>query len=288
MHVKAAYIVIILAMVGCTEMPVSASPDSANKGPMSLTQMQELDTSDAAIASSTNPLRASALRDTALRFGAQGGLAWRIEQFASVELPRRERQLDNAFDFKQLMLQNNRVMPPVIVEAHNRMDVGDDGRSLRLSASTYHIERQAHFVGNAPTWRDYLTSMSYKSPKMPSAGVLPKDTAERDLWRKWVSTGWEDGVQQAESIIEANFNRLKRDYLGIIQYHKLRTQGMVSEPYVAVGAPGITGDGTNLAVDDQLLRISELPSLTVDSKQWFATPSIPTAWGGQKPSEPLR
>lgn len=250
--------------------------------------MREFDVSDTANAAAANPLRSNALRDTALRFGAQGGLAWRMEKFISEELPRRERQFDNGFDFRQLMLQNNKVMPPVIVEGHNRMDVADDGRSLRLSASTYHIERQAHFVGGAPTWRDYLTSMAYKSPKLPSAGLLPKDGDERELWRKWVSTGWEDGVLQAEAIINANFNRLKRDYLGVILYHRLRKQGMVSEPYVAVGSPSVTGDGANLAVDDQILRISELPSLTVDSKQWVATPAIPSAWVGQRPPEPLR
>lgn len=283
---KSLYAALAMILSGCTDMTVMASSE-APKEPMSLSQMQELDTSDTTIETSTNPMRLAALRDTALRFGAQGGLAWRLEYFNENELPRRERQLDNAFDFRQLMLKNNRVMPPVIVEAHNRMDVGEDGRSLRLSASTYHIERQAHFVGNAPTWRDYLTSMTYKSPKMPSGGMLPKDSAERDAWRKWVAIGWEDGVQQAEAIIAANFNRLKRDYLGVIQYHQLRTKGMVSEPYVAAGASSVTGDGTNLAVDDQILRISELPSLKVDSKQWFAVPERATAWASQKP-EPLR
>lgn len=280
-------LILLLSLVGCSTTPASESPDHA-KEPMSLNQMQELDITDAAVASLSDSLRSKALRDTALRFGAQGGLAWRIDQFASVELLRRERQLDNAFDFKQLMLRNNTVMPPVIVEAHNRMDVGEDGRSLHLSASTYHIERQAHFVGNAPTWRDYLTSVSYVTPKMPSAGLLPKDSSERDQWRKWVDAGWHDGLQQAESIIEANFNRLKRDYLGVIQYHKLRTQGMVSEPFVAAGAPSVTGDGTDLSVADQILQITELPSLRVDSKQWSAIPSIPAAFSGQKIREPLR
>lgn len=286
MPVKTIAIAVAVVLAGCAEAPVSAANDPAE--PMSLTTMQELDESDHAIASTSNPLRTNALRDTALRFGAQGGLAWRIDKFVSTELPRRERQLDNAFDFKALMLQNSTVMPPVIVEAHNRMDVSDDGRSLRLAASTYHIERQAHFVGNAPTWRDYLTNLPFKTPKLPAAGMLPKDNTERTLWKQWVSAGWEDGVQQAESIIEANFNRLKRDYLGVIQYHKLRAQGMVSEPFVAVAAQGVTGDGTSMAIDDQILQISQLPSLTVDSKQWFATPSTPTAWVGQNPSEPLR
>lgn len=288
MFVKALFftIFILMLLTGCSLTSVASEP--AVKAPMTLTQMQELDTSDALITSATSSLRANAIRDTALRFGAQGGLAWRIENYNTNELPRRERQLDNAFDFKQLMLQNSRVMPPVIVEAHNRMDVGDDGRSLRLASTTYHIERQAHFVGGAPTWRDYLTSVSYKAPKLPIAAMLPKDPSERELWRKWVDAGWKDGVQQADAIIEANFNRLKRDYLGIIQYHKLRTQGMVSEPYVASSIPSVTGDGSNMVIDDQILQISEMPSLKVDSKQWMATPAIPAAWPGQNQKEALR
>ena len=45
---------------------------------------------------------------------------------------------------------------------------------------------------------------------------------------------------------------------------------MISAPYVSSTELGVTGDGTDMRINDQVLRITELPKLQTDSKGWKA------------------
>ena len=64
--------------------------------------------------------------------------------------------------------------------------------------------------------------------------------------------------------------RLKRDYRGMILYRKLLQEKMISPPFVSRTELGITGDGSDMRVNDQVLRIVELPKLQTNSKGWNA------------------
>ena len=85
-----------------------------------------------------------------------------------------------------------------------------------------------------------------------------------------VRVGWEKGLQQAYSIFQQNLARLKRDYRGMVLYRKLLQEKMISPPFVARTELGITGNGSDMRINDQVLRIVELPKLQSNGRNWRA------------------
>ena len=55
-------------------------------------------------------------------------------------------------------------------------------------------------------------------------------------------------------IFEENMNRLKRDYNGMIIFRKLLAQHMVSAPHVAEAKIGVSGNSSELNIDDRISR----------------------------------
>jgi len=214
----------------------------------------------------TSRIRETAIKETALSLGAQAGLAkraWAINN----ELTAQARYLDTIFDFNALILEHN-VLPPVLLEGRNTLNIADL-QNLRISNRTYKVYKQAHFVSVAPNWRQYLW-MDYKMPEIPVSNLLPKTAAERDVWRKFVAKGWDKGMEQANNILEDNVARIKEDFAGMVLYRTLLAQNMVSAPFVSNTDLGVTGDGSELHIDDRVLRITALPALNTDSKSWRA------------------
>ncbi|PCH57857.1 MAG: type IV secretion system protein DotC [Legionellales bacterium] len=211
-----------------------------------------------------NNIRINALRDTALSVGARGGLAWRAKQINSI-LSRQEHLLYRIFNFHCLLLDDN-ILPPVLVSGKNILQLHGDG-IIRIADQSYRIIQQAKFVTNPPTWRKYLW-MHFSQPETPNRTLLPQNKIERAIWQKHVAVGWLSGIKQADTIFTSNLGRLKRDYQGIIRYHNLLAQHIVSKPFVAKASFGITGNGKEISINDQLLRITDFPSLQTDSSKW--------------------
>lgn len=211
-------------------------------------------------------VRNAALRDLAMSLGARGGLAARANQINCILL-KNEALLFRLFNFNAMMLDKS-VLPPVLVEGRNTLQLsGTD--AIRLADRTYQIIAQAKFVTAPPIWRDYLW-MSFPPPDAPERFLLPKIPEERVLWRKYTAEGWKCGIQQADLIFRERLNRLKRDYEGMILYRTLLAQNMVSPPFVAEMDMGVTGGGSDLTVNDRVLRITAFPSLQNDSANWKA------------------
>jgi defect-in-organelle-trafficking protein DotC len=215
-------------------------------------------------ASHMTQIRMAALQDTATSLGAQSGLAWAGKQL-NESLEHDERNLNQVYNFNALLINGN-VLPPVLSEGRNALNV-DDSETLRLADKVYKIESPPRFVTAAPTWREYLW-MNYETPEKPNATLLPRDDEERKMWNEAVLKGWNDGTQQANQIFSENMGRLKRDYNGMILYRKLLNQNIVTAPFVAKSELGVTGDDTQIRVNDQVLRITATSKLVPDSKQW--------------------
>ncbi len=238
----------------------------------SLSNMQSL-TPNAAVPANSKPdsddardnsIRLQALQETALSVGAQGGLAWRAEQINSI-LDLHAKALSSIYNFNLLMLPQN-VQPPVLEQGSNSLNLADDN-SIRIADKTYQIISQARFVTTPPDWRQYLY-LNYAKPDRPDDTLLPETLTEVALWRKYVTEGWEEGIEQANQIYTVNLARLKRDYQGMMLYRVLLAQKMVSAPFVATTNLGVTGDNNNLRINDQVLRITALPALQLNSKHW--------------------
>ncbi|RUQ95510.1 type IV secretion system DotC family protein [Legionella septentrionalis] len=211
-------------------------------------------------------IREMALRETALSLGAQSGLAWRAK-FIDEELTREARNLDAIFDFNSLILPHN-ILPPVLLEGRNTLNLADT-QTIRISDRTYKVAKQARFVTTPPNWRQYLW-MDYKKPDYPDVTLLPKTKEERIVWMQCVEKGWKDGVEQANVILEESIARIKEDFNGMILYRKLLAMNMVSAPFVSHTDLGVTGDGAEIHIDDRVLRITALPALNTNSKEWRA------------------
>lgn len=213
---------------------------------------------------SMSKMRSEALQEIALSVGAQAGLAWRSEQINNT-LEQNAANLDRVFNFNLMLLDHN-IVPPVLVEGQDTLNQTDP-TSIRISDRTYQIVSQAHFSTTPPNWHSYLW-MSYTKPEKPMPGFLPKSKEERVVWRKYSTIGWQNGVDQANTIYAENLSRLKRDYTGMARYRYLLAQGMVSKPYVATTNLGVTGDDSNLRINDQILRITALPQMQTNPRKW--------------------
>ncbi|MBI2790816.1 MAG: type IV secretory system conjugative DNA transfer family protein [Gammaproteobacteria bacterium] len=211
-------------------------------------------------------IRNIGLRDTALSLGARAGLAWRASEI-NVLVSRNERQLDLIYNFNSLLLDNN-VLPPVLIEGRQTLEQTADD-VIRVADRAYTIQAQARFVTMAPTWRDYL-KMQYKDPELPDTSLMPRNEVEKNVWDKYLDEGWQAGVTQADVIFAENLGRLKRDYEGMIRYHTLLAQNMVSVPFVAQVNLGVTGGDSQMAINDRILRITTLPQFNNASSEWTA------------------
>ncbi|MFY7698565.1 MAG: type IV secretion system DotC family protein [Legionella sp.] len=214
-------------------------------------------------------IREVAIKETALSLGAQSGLAWRAK-IINEQLLKEARHLDMIYDFNALILPHN-ILPPVLLEGRNTLNLAD-AQTIRISDRTYKVAKQAHFVTTPPNWRQYIW-MDYKKPDYPNLTLLPKSKIERTVWNQAVEKGWQNGIEQANVILEESLARLKEDFVGMVMYRKLLAMNMVSPPFVSNTDLGVTGDAGEIRIDDRVLRITALPALNTDSTQWRAAVS---------------
>lgn len=214
-------------------------------------------------------IREMALKETALSIGAQAGLAWRARTIDD-QLTKEARNLDTIFDFNSLVLEHN-ILPPVLLEGRNTFNLADT-QTIRISDRTYKVGKQARFITTPPNWRQYLW-MDYQKPEVPHISLLPKTKQEKELWCTYVEKGWKNGIEQAGVILEESIARIKEDYMGMILYRKLLAMNMVSPPFVSHTDLGVTGDSSEMHIDDRVLRITALPGLNINSKEWIAAVS---------------
>lgn len=255
-------LICLTCVVACTGKNVTGDTDSL----AGLQAMANINTKKQPRKIKTNKIREMALKEIALSVGAQSGLAWRAKIIDS-QLTKQARTLDAVYDFNALVLEHN-ILPPVLLEGRNTLNLADD-QTIRISDRTYKVARQARFVTTPPNWRQYLW-LDYKKPELPHASLLPKTKRERQVWCHYVEKGWQKGIEQASTILEENIARVQEDFLGMLLYRKLLAMNMVSPPYVAHTNLGITGDGSELHIDDRVLRITALPVLNINSKEWRA------------------
>ncbi len=248
----------------CTLLGGCASQIHQPGSTSSLAELKQLRGHKVTERSEQGQFRMAGIKETALSIGAQSGLAFRAKQVNGI-LQARSQQLDQIFDFNALLLADH-VLPPVLTQSQESLKL-DGNHAIRLADRNYKIVNQARFVTTPPNWRDYLF-MNYQQPQPPHPSLLPKNAAEQAYWDQYVTQGWQNGILQANTIYSDNLARLKRDYQGMLLYRKLLAQNIVSKPYVAKTNLGVTGGGSDLAINDRVLRITALPQLSADTKAW--------------------
>lgn len=256
---------IILLLTACSHSEINlANVDTTN-----LYDLESVHTSPRSPSNSKNQLsnlRVRVLEDNAMSLGAQGGLAWASEKMnARMKLDRK--YLDTVFNFDAMVLSHG-VIPPVLVEGDFSLNLADPN-TIRVADRTFKIIKQARFATTPPNWREYLL-LPYAKPSLPDKSLLPRNAYEQSLWCAAIRAGWAKGIQQSHTIFQQSLAMLKRDYRGMILYRKLLQQKMISAPFVARTELGVTGDGSDMRINDQVLRIVELPQLQPSAKNWRA------------------
>ncbi len=209
--------------------------------------------------------REQAIQETAISTGAQAGLAWRTKQL-NAALKKHAKTLDRVFNFQQMLLDDN-ILSPVLLKSEGNFNIGHEGDTLRLADKSYLILKQARFVTTVPNWRSYLW-FEHSPPKIPVNALLPKTRNERKAWKAASTKGWNLGVKQADTMFTASLDRLKQDFQGMVTYKQLLAQNIVSTPHIAKTSLGVTGDDSEVRVNDQIYRIAALPALQLDSDTW--------------------
>jgi defect in organelle trafficking protein DotC len=238
--------------------------DTANLSQLKQVRVQPL--SPSASQSELSQLRIKSLRDSAMSIGAQAGLASASEEI-NAHMEKDRKYLDSIFNFNAMVLSHG-VMPPVLEAGDNSLNLADPN-TIRVADRTYKIIQQARFATTPPNWREYLW-LTFSKPQLPDKTLLPKSNIEQKIWQEGIDRGWEKGIEQAYSIFQQNLARLKRDFRGMVLYRKLLQEKMISPPFVSRTELGITGNGEDMRVNDQVLRIVELPKLQTNGKNWSA------------------
>ncbi|WP_119344385.1 type IV secretory system conjugative DNA transfer family protein [Facilibium subflavum] len=234
-----------------------------------LAQLENLDAKSVIIAdgSAQLSLRLQAIQQAALELGIQSGL-YKGQTLIERALDRMAPMLYQSYNFNALTLQNN-ILPPVIETGYNQSNVSANARKVTVNGQVYHIVKQAHFVSNVPTWRDYLIT-GFTKPAIPDRSVLPQNDTEKTLWKKEVQYGWQQGIVQACDIFKQNMHRLNRDFRGMIMYYQLVNRDMMLPPYVHSQSKAIVHNSDNLSIDNHLLDLQVLPQFQSNASRWQA------------------
>lgn len=214
-------------------------------------------------------IRFNAIRETAMTYGAQAGLARRSYE-NQLKLDRRAKDLDVVYNFQALMVEGN-VVPPVLTETSDVYDQSDNDM-LRVIGKVYRIEQQARFTYAPPTWRSYMMT-GYDFDSNVVAQVSPQTDQEHALWKAGVEEGFALGVAQADEILKQNFATLQRDFIGMILYHRMLDAGMVTKPFVASTRTGVTrAEDGSMHVGEVFLRITAAPDFVDNATKWKSGP----------------
>lgn len=252
-------------ITGASTLPVVEGGDA----PPSLEQLQAARPGDQG-GDGLETGRAETLRQAALIFGAQGGLAAR--SFAINEMLRRyEAQLNAIYDFRSLVLPvgagQTLMRPPIISEAQMAFALGENGQVARETSCIFEITREAQLTSAPPNWRAYLVR-TWGAPARPADAALPRTSREVEYWNRVLAEGWAQGERQAVDIFLSDLGRLQRDIVGMARYRVLLRVGLVEEPRVAFQSAAAEGGRSRLAIGDRTVRITDQPGLQANRRRW--------------------
>jgi len=211
-------------------------------------------------------LRTEMLMEAGKTVGFRGGMIARAEEIKEA-LNANAQELDRIFQFSTLVSSDG-MLPPVIVEARDIASFAPD--QIRFADRAYRIEREERFISVPPTWREYLF-IGLPIGQMvdfPEMEARPQTGEEKNIWHRAVDAGWQEGIQQADAILFENFNRLVRDYTGMLRYSILLQQQMVSSTRVADSMQVVTGHSREMILGDRHRRVTSHAGFIVNPSQW--------------------
>jgi defect in organelle trafficking protein DotC len=216
-------------------------------------------------------LRKNSVYNEALMIGVQNALFKVLYDFRN-DLEIIGSELERIFNFKELMLADGKVIPPVILEDGSGIEK-EGNLKLRIKDAGFKIYKQAKVTLHAPTYYQYLNFEPIK-PKEPEDLLLPINDEERKLWEAGGKKGWILGIKQGNSIINEGLSSLLRDYIGMSRFHLMKDSGIISMPSLERLNIGTTTDGNNLNVGEITFEVTILPKFNANTTTWEALPQV--------------
>ncbi len=256
----------------------SVKPLNTDKGPSpvppSMLDLQEQSNGEDSKADNMGlQIRADAMREAAISYGARGGLAFRTFEIQR-RLAEYDTSMSKAFSFSRLLIaapSGFLIEPPIVSEAQRAVLVNAGGQAAAVADRIYRINRVARIVTAPRNWRLYL-ERDWGRVDQPPGILLPKTDEERAAWRQYIKQGWDEGIKQAEDTFEADLDRMTNDFVGMVRYRELLAQGMISPPYALADDRGITGGGTEMRIGDRGVAITGQSQLISKSGAWTPAP----------------
>lgn len=271
----------ILSPVTAVEAPVAESPaDAADLAALRAARpdrgelrLEDVKSGRSLRDDAVNPIRAEALKEAALAYGARAGLYARGREINRT-LDEEARLLDKNFPFAPLILAHN-VVPPVLQTGRDTARKHGDAR-LQFADAVYEIVAPAKLAVAPPDWRTYLYVRADR-PEPPDETLLPDraKAAEVARWEHHVELGWRRGVMQADQTFAVQLNRLTRDLAGMALYRELLAKGMVTPPRLTERLRGVTVERNLMRVNDRVLDIAENTRFVADDQRWKPYPTRP-------------
>lgn len=229
-------------------------------------------------ATSSGSARVKALRQVGIAAGTQAGFARRASEIIShyclsgedaactADALDRKRALDDMFMFRPL-IDPRGFLPPVITEVERSANVS--ANRVVISGRAYRIDRPARFVSNTMTWRDYLL-VGFDRPEVdPLPDTLrPKTNAEKKEWTASIEEGWKIGVKRADDVFQANLDRLKADYIGMLRYERLRLLGLIDEPVISRDVQMAQTTPDRIVNNLETMEIQVPATMNGDTRRW--------------------
>ncbi|MBT2375486.1 type IV secretion system DotC family protein [Pseudomonas fluorescens] len=248
---------LLQGLQGCAHTPPATTPDAPPPVESYLVPARPA-------SEDVSESRRQLLEESGRTIGFRGGKAeraWELRQALDGQIGR----LDSLYDFRTLISRQG-WLPPVIDEA---VDVAHiTPRQIRTASHVYEIVLPERFVSNPPSWRTWLMAGLGASTTDASLSVTPENSVQKGLWQAAIRQGWGEGRLSADQTLEANFNRLTRDYRGMLLYSQLLRQGFITAPVVTDQQQTVTGDRQKLTTGDRVRKLKENAGFIPDKTQW--------------------
>ena len=210
-------------------------------------------------------MRPKAIREAARLITFQTAMSWRYGQLVA-ETERYSAVMDTAFNFAPLMLTQGEalIMPPLLTRAGASMRI-EDNATATAAKTTYELLEPARYIAVVPNWREFLMADDFPEPEQPNPAVLPKNAEERAIWRTAVREAWEQGLVEADQLYADNVSRMARSYRGVMLYHLLTAQHLMSRVNTASADLGTrrSDNGNKLNIGQKVYRITAPSAFTV-------------------------
>lgn len=208
-------------------------------------------------------MRPKAIREAARLVTFQTSMSWRYGQLVA-ETERYSAIMDTAFNFAPLLLTQGEalILPPQIARAGASMRI-EDGDTATAAKTTYELLEPARYIAVVPNWREFLMADDFPAPEQPNPAVLPKNAEERAIWRAAVREAWAQGLAGADQLYADNVSRMARSYRGVMLYHLLTAQHLLSRVNTASADLGTRTQGNKLNIGQKVYRITAPSAFTV-------------------------